>query len=61
VGFFDLRLVLFRVVELLMLCFRLVGIPRPVLVVLGQKPPGVLRNLPIFTCFLGNPGYLPYL
>ena len=60
-GVSALRLVLFHVVGLLMLCLRLVGIPRPVLVVLGQKPPGVLRSLPIYPCFLGNPGCLSCL
>ena len=51
-----LRLVLFHVVGLLMLCFCLVGIPHPVLVVLSQKPPGVLRNLPIFPCSFRKSG-----
>ena len=58
-GVSALRLVLFHVVGVLMLCFRLAGIPHPVLVILGQKPHGVLRGLPIFPCFLGNPGCLP--
>ena len=60
-GFSALRLVLVRAVGFVVLCFYLVGIPRPVLVVLGQGPPGVLRSCPIFPCFLGNPGCLPYL
>jgi len=60
-GVSALRLLLFHVVGLLMSCFRLFGIPHSVLVVLGQKPPGVLRSLPIFPCFLGNPGCLPCL
>ena len=61
VGVSALRIVVFHVVGLSLSCCRLFGIPHSVLVVLGQKPPGVPQSLPIFPCFLRNPGCSPCL
>ena len=56
VGVSALHIVLFHVVGLSLLCCRLFGIPHSVLVVLGQKPPGVLQTFPIFPCFFRKSG-----